>query len=313
MKRKTAVLSQSVFPVDKTVNAAMYTRPDHWYTPLENYSHTILFDLPYCGKASTDSQKLHLVLPAEENRAEGKMPILVFIHGGGWAGLNSENHAVAYTGEGALWALERGYAVAFVDYTLVDEEHTGMPNQVYEVKAAIRYLRSIAKENSLDADKIAVMGESAGGHLVNMLGTTIGETEYENEAYGNMEYSSDVQAVISQYSVSDIRNMQAVVDMTYGVESASLDEAELEKKIKECSPLEHINGNEPPFFIEAGLADSEVPYTQSCDLYNAIMINNEGSQTAFYLFPGMEHAVAWFQSEEHAELYLDWLDGIFER
>lgn len=291
----------------------IYTRPDHMYTSLEDYSDNIIYDLPYCGENSTDSQILHLVLPSDEFKKEEKLPLLVFIHGGGWSVLNSVDHMVSYTGEGALWALERGYAVAFVDYTLLDENTKAMPNQVYEVKAAIRYLRSVADTYQLDPDKIAVMGESAGGHLVDMLGTTIGEDEYEHEEYGNMEYSSDVQAVVAQYSVSDLSSLTQVIDLTYGVDSSTLDESQLQEYIQESSPLAHIDGNEPPFFIEAGLEDTEVPYTQSCSLYDAVMMNNEDSPSELHLFPGMDHAVTWFQSEENAKLYLDWLDAVFER
>lgn len=174
-----------------------YTRPDHVYTSLEGYSDNVVYDLPYCGEGSTEYQKLHLVLPAEENTQDGKLPLLVFVHGGGWSGLNSVDHTVGYTAEGALWALQRGYAVALVDYSIMDETNThAMPDQIYEVKAAIRYLRSIAEEYNFDTEKIAVMGESAGGHLVNMIGTTIGETQYDKEELGNIEFSSDVQAVV---------------------------------------------------------------------------------------------------------------------
>lgn len=291
----------------------IYTRPDHMYTALEGYSDNIIYDLPYCGEDSTESQILHLVLPSDEQKKEEKTPLLVFIHGGGWSVLNSQDHMVSYTGEGALWALERGYAVAFVDYTLLDEDTLAMPNQIYEVKAAIRYLRSVADEYQLDSEKIAVMGESAGGHLVDMIGTTIGETEYDLEDYGNMEYSSDVQAVIAQYSVSDLESLPVVIDLAYGVDSSTLSEEELQGYIQESSPLAHIDGNEPPFFIEAGLEDTEVPYTQSCTLYDAVMMNNEDSESELHLFPGMDHAVTWFQSEENANLYLDWLDSVLER
>ena len=294
-------------------DVTVYTRPDHVYTDLEGYSDRIIYDLPYCGENSTGSQILHLVLPDEQDQKEEKMPLLMFIHGGSWSVLNSADHCVAYTGEAALWALKRGYAVAFVDYTLVDAEHKGMPNQIYEVKAALRYLRSAAEEYNLDPDKFAAMGESAGGHLADMLGTTIGETQYDVEEYGNTAYSSDVQAIVAQYSISDIYEMPAVIDKIYAVDSGSLEEEEFEKLVYECSPLEHVDGNEPPFFIEAGLEDTEVPYTQSCSLYNALMKNNEDTETVLYLFPGMDHAVTWFQTEENAALYLDWLDLIFER
>lgn len=92
-----------------------------------------------------------------------------------------------------------------------------------------------------------------------------------------------------------------------------MSEEEVQTLVDESSPLSHVDGNEPPFFIEAGLQDTEVAYTNSCDLYNALKMTGNAEETVLHLFPGMDHAVTWFQSEANAELYLDWLDGIFGR
>ena len=288
----------------------IYSGPDHSYSVLSDYSDHITYNLPYCGEGSTDSQRLHLVFPSSGLYEDEKYPVLVFIHGGGWSALNSIDGMVTYTGESALWALQRGYAVAFVDYTLSDADHQAMPNQVFEMKAAVRFLRSVADEYRLDTDRIAVMGESAGGHLANMMGTTIGEEHYEYEAYGNMEYSSDVQAVITQYSVTDLSSLDGCLPLLYGVDPSALSEEETEYYIHEASPLPHVDGNEPPFFIESGLEDGMVPYTQSCSLYNAVMMANKGSNSVLKLFPGIDHGAVWFQTEENASLYLDWLDEV---
>ena len=49
------------------------------YTALDEYSDNIVYDLPYCGDNSTESQILHLVFPNEADKKEEKMPLLVFI------------------------------------------------------------------------------------------------------------------------------------------------------------------------------------------------------------------------------------------
>lgn len=271
----------------------------------------VIYDLPYCGENSTGYQKLHLVLPAE--RGEEKAPILIVVHGGVWASGNSEeDHRVQTSDVAGLWALKYGYAVALVDYSVKDKvNELALPNQIYEIKAAVRYMRSIAEEYNLDPDHIALLGESAGGHLSNMVGTTNGETEYDLAELGNMEYSSDVQAVIGQYSLGTLKTENdSMLTRLCGVDTAELDKDARKALLAQISPIDHVDEDDPPFYLEHGLSDKTVAYTQSADFYNALIAaGNDKSE--LHLYPGMDHGVAWFQSEQDAEGFLTWLNGIF--
>ena len=286
-----------------------YTRPDHWYTDLSEYSSRVYYDLAYCGENSTESEILHLVLPDD---AEGPYPVLVYVHGGALLSLNSSDHMCAYTVEAALHALKDGYAVACVDYTLTDPEQgiNAIPTAIYEVKAAIRFLRSIADEYNLDAERVALIGESAGGYLVDIVGTTNGEAAYDYEPFGNMEYSSDVQAVIGQYSLALLDEI--AISVFCGIDPSTMSAEELQEFNEFASAIYHVDENDPPFYLQHGLTDSEVPYTQSCDFFNALeMAGVENCELTLY--SGMEHAVSWFQSEENAEGYMAWLNRLFEK
>lgn len=295
-------------------DVSYYERAEEEMISLDGYSDNIIYDLKYCGENSTDYQKLHLVLP--DNAAEGeKLPLLVFVHGGVWSSMNSEDHKVGFTAKAALQGLNYGYAVALVDYSIRNADNsTALPNQIYEIKAAVRYLRSIADEYNLDADKIALIGESAGGHLVDIVGTTNGEEQYDVEEYGNMDYSSDVQAVIAQYSVGKLED--SIIKMLfnlYDVDEDSYTDEDIEKMREQASAIYHVDENDPPFYLEHGLEDNTVSYTQSCDLYNALMMAGDSENTELHLYAGMDHAVSWFQSEENAKGYMEWLNKIFER
>lgn len=274
------------------------------------FADHVVYDLPYCGENSLPSQVMHIAFPA--NAPEGSLPVIMFVHGGSWSSNNSEDHLVHKTGNIALHALARGYAVAFPDYTIKPTEGTKLPNQIYELKAAVRYLRAVAGEYNLDGSRIALIGESAGGHLVNMLGTTNGEAAYDVEAYGNMDQSSDVQAVVSFYSVGDISQDIGVLGMTCGVNPQEMEEEARNELVAFISPIAHVDEQEAPFYFEAGLSDTTVRYTQSCDLYNAIMVANPEARTELHLYPGQEHAVPFFWDETHCQLYLDWLDRIMK-
>lgn len=288
------------------VDEALYGKPEvRWLNP-SDYSSRVYYDLPYCGENSTDSEILHLLLPDE---GEGPYPVLISVHGGAWGANNStKDHEVTFTQAAAFAALDRGYAVACVDYTLKKKKTPVVfPLTMQEVRAAVRYLRSVADEYKLDPDHFALIGESAGGQLVDMAATTGGEELYDNPDFGNMEYSGDVQAVIAQYSGP----IMAANDMTARLYDVELD-ALTQEMCDACSAIAHVDASDPPFYIEHGTADTTIDYHDSVAFYDALVA--AGVQNCeLHLYEGMDHAVIWFQSEQVTTNFLNWLGGIFGR
>jgi len=149
----------------------------------------VLRDLLYVA-GGHERNRLDLYLP---EKAEGRLPLVVWIHGGGWQGGNKENcPAVPFA--------TRGYAVASINYRL--SQHAVFPAQIEDCKAAIRWLRANAAKYHFDADHIGVWGESAGGHLVALLGTTGGVKDLEGSG-GNLDQSSRVQCVVDWFGPTD--------------------------------------------------------------------------------------------------------------
>ena len=291
-------------PVDATED--LYGFPENRWISLEDYSGKVFYDLPYCGENSTETEVLHLVLPEE---GEGPYPVIVSVHGGAWGANNStKDKTVTFTQAAALAGLKRGYAVACVDYTLKKKKTpVVMPLAIQEVRAAVRYLRSVADEYNLDADHFALIGESAGGQLVDMAATTEGEDMYDNPDFGNMEYSAAVQAVIAQYS-APIMGMNQMTARLYDVEEADL----TQEMADAITAINHIDVSDPPFYVEAGSADTTIPYTDSVALYEALVAAGV-ENCEVHIYEGMEHSTAWFQSEAVTESFLNWLDARFER
>ncbi len=301
-----ACMTAQAVEVEKLdVDEALYGKPEvRWLNP-SDYSSRVYYDLPYCGENSTEMEVLHLLLPDE---GEGPYPVLVSVHGGAWGANNSnKKNQVTFTQAAAFAALKRGYAVACVDYTLKKKKTPVVfPLAMQEVRAAVRYLRSVAGEYNLDPDHFALIGESAGGQLVDMAATTGGEALYDNPELGNMEYSGDVQAVIAQYSGP--RMAAAMTARLYDVEESAV----TQEMLDECSAIAHVDAKDPPFYIEHGTADTTINYQDSVDFYNALV--EAGVQNCeLHLYEGMEHAVIWFQSEQCTTNFLNWLDGIFGR
>ena len=148
---------------------------------------------------------LDLYLPA---KAAQPMPVIVWIHGGAWRAGSKERCP-------AIPMAAQGYAVASINYRLTNV--ATFPAQIYDCKAAIRWMRAHAKEYGFDPDRIGVWGGSAGGHLVSLLGTSGGVKELEGDVGGNLNFSSRVQAVAvfcgpNSFRIEDLKGRQDTED-----------------------------------------------------------------------------------------------------
>ncbi len=285
------------------------TRPSSWTVDISSYSDKYV-NL-YYANTTNDLQKLHLIMPP--NKAElDKVSVLIFIHGGGFAGGESNGMNILYTAEGPLRALEKGYAVALVDYRLSQRSQGArgafFPEPIYDIKAAIRYLRANASLYGLDTDRFAIWGESAGGHLVNFVGLTNNDPKYDNLSMGNAGYSSAVQAVVSFYAITDMTT-DANAQYRYDILGSNYTNTEM---IKEASPISHVTASAPPTYLQHGMADTEVHYTDSERLYDLIMEKTGGNGSKLELFPGITHAVRKFTTAQNVGKILTWLDNTLE-
>ena len=99
-------------------------------------------------------------------KPEGKAPVLMFVHGGGWS--RGDKRMVDGSDKLAHWR-EQGYAVASVNYRLVPD--ASVEEEAADVAQAVAFLKSRAGPLGFDADRIVLVGHSAGAHLVALVGT----------------------------------------------------------------------------------------------------------------------------------------------
>ena len=218
--------------------------------------------------------KLDIFIPHGLSRP---VPLVVYIHGGGWGGLDRT--------EGfANGLLQHGFALATVDYRLSGE--APYPAQIQDCKAAIRWLRAHAADYGYGADKIGAIGDSAGGHLVALLGVTAGNSALEGDE-GNPGVSSRVQAVADYFGPTDLVELDPhetqgpIVDLLGGAVEQKQDLARL------ASPLFLVTADACPFVIVHGDSDRLVPIQQSIDFYNALQ--KAGVPSQFYTMPHAGH------------------------
>jgi acetyl esterase/lipase len=219
-------------------------------------------DIPY---ADTDNprQRLNLLLP-KTPKNDRPIPVIAYIHGGAWLGgdrAGGHGRLAGYVASGE-------YAGVSIGYRLTREAI--WPAQIHDCKAAIRWIRANAKKYNLDPDKIGVMGESAGGHLVAMLGTSGGVKDLEGDLGPHKDVSSRVQCVVDLFGPSDIPAMKDYPS-NLDHDAASSPEGKLvggrvsDKKdmAVAASPVTYVSADDPPFLILHGNKDMVVPYNQS--------------------------------------------------
>jgi acetyl esterase/lipase len=250
----------------------------------------LLLGVPYAAIRGIRPLELDLVLPPE---GDGPFPVVVFLHGGGWQAGSRHSAGPGYRGARPS-PFERvaraGIAVASVDYRLSGE--ATWPAQLHDAKAAVRWLRARADDLGIDPERVAAWGESAGGHLAELLGLTIDDAELEGDI-GVTGPSSAVSAVAAWYAPSDV----AAVATDTGLDPADPTTREnrllgapapsVPELAVQASPISHVSPGAPPFLLLHGADDGFIPAVQSERLHAALV--QAGVQAEFQLYAGADH------------------------
>ena len=159
-----------------------------------------------------------------------------------------------------LTGLERGYAVVSINYRLSDEAI--FPAQIYDCKAALRYIKAKAGQYQLDKTRVAAWGGSAGAHLSALVGTSAGIAELEDLSMGNPDEKADVQAVVDWYGPTEdfLRMDEELIETGNGVPDHSLPESpesrllgqvitDIPERVRFASPMTYVHAHVPHFQI----------------------------------------------------------------
>jgi acetyl esterase/lipase len=242
------------------------------------------------------SMKLDIYTPA----SKGRFPLIVWLHSGAWKTLDK-----SCIEQGAMDQVKRGYALASVDYSLSFERK--WPAQLFEIRAAILWLKENSSRYDIDPDTIIVWGMSAGGHLAALVGTA-GNAAFPQETdSGNADRSYRVQGVIAWCAPSDLSGLKGAA---YGSARQLLGyEPELdgEKEIP-ANPMKYVDSEDPPFFILHGMKDNVVPASQSVELRDAL--EGAGVPASLRIIEEYSHEDVRFNSDACMEEVRTFLDGL---
>jgi acetyl esterase/lipase len=227
----------------------------------------IRLDVPYADN-DNPRQQVDIYLPKDASAGE-PLPVVLFIHGGGWSGGDRKG----YLTPAGQMAFGGKYAAISVGYRMSSEAK--WPAQIHDCKAAVRWVRAHAKELNIDPNKIGATGNSAGGHLVTMLGLTAGNKELEGSLGKHTDQSSAVTCVINFCGPSDMAAplMQGEAAKTDDPAVAGLVGGPLKEKadaVKQASPLTWVSKNAAPIMTVHGMKDARVHYSNATKLEAAM-------------------------------------------
>ncbi|MEK4967614.1 alpha/beta hydrolase [Cytobacillus sp. FSL R7-0696] len=215
---------------------------------------------------------------------EKPMPVIIYIHGGGWS--SGDKSGVGGRKWNSFFA-KNGFFVVNINYRLSGEAI--FPAQIHDCKAAVRWLRANHLSYNINPEKIGVWGHSAGGHLAALLATSIGSDELEGKS-GYPNYPTNVKCAVTVSAPIDILKMGGWHDLPNSHEAKLVGGITVQEKAELAhmtNPITYINDDSKtiPFLIVHGEDDKVVPVSQAQLIYKHL------SNAAFLSVKGADHGM----------------------
>jgi len=261
-------------------------------------------EIPYL-KNGLKQQNLDLYIP---DGVKQPMPLIIWIHGGGWDG--------GYKGWIEIPYLAKlGYAIASVEYRF--SSVAPFPAQILDCNEAVYYLWKNAAQYGLDTSRFVVGGGSAGGHLAALIGTSTNNhvTEFYNDI--KKENKVRIRAVLDYYGPSDlnvVHGRAAYLDydgdnsfLNKFLGAHALDRPDLAAI---ASPVTYIDKNDPPILIIHGDIDGFVPFWESQLFYSRLKL--AGVNAKLIKIVGANHAGPQFQAPDIQQQVISFLNDVLK-
>lgn len=288
--------------------------------PITTASGLTRYDASYALVLGFRPLELELYLPKSDEPA----PLIVWIHGGGYAGGTRK--------EGTPWfeatsyiqkALDHGFAFASIDYRLGHE--ATFPAAVNDAHAALRWLAKFSNHLNLEVSKTILWGESAGGHLAAITANTFGDDFFEGNLGADKTDNLKIVALVDWYGATDLNTIVRPMDgtdetapevMRFPPEYFNLgSDRWLDQELRaKASPVTHITSQSPPTLMVHGDVDTMVPLQQSRVL--AETLQSQGVKHELVVIPNGEHGFMGLPQEQIngiVDLTLDFMSKLVTR
>jgi alpha-L-fucosidase 2 len=232
-----------------------------------------------------------LVLDASIPEGDGPFPAAILVHGGGWVRgdkrIDVEPLFQPLTGAGIAWFS--------INYRLAGSA-LQFGAAIGDVEEAIRFVKAHAADYRVDPDRIALIGESAGGQLAAM-------------AALSGDPALAVKTVVALYTPTDLVSLvrdsdlipPAIRDSIQGTPFQSV----ILARLSQLSPIDNVRPGMPPFLFIHGTADRLVPFEQSeamCARMKAV-----GASCQVFPVEGAGHGMRRWDSSAYKREMIRWL------
>lgn len=265
---------------------------------------TALLNVPYAEKSGR-TLTLQILLPPMERDSVERFPCVVFVQGSAWfeQRIGQELPALAdFT--------RRGYVVAIVQYR--PSPVAPFPAQIKDTKSAVRFLRRQAADHHIDPHRMALWGDSSGGHTTVLTYLTADDQDFSDEPVAE---ELGLRCFIDYYGPTDISRMNEEPSIQNHIASASpegmvigghdvLDHPEL---VAPTVAMNHVPTDRrlPPLLMMHGSKDRLVPFHQSVLLFEALAAADQPVE--FYQLHGSDHGGPAFWQPEVLDLVDEFL------
>ena len=233
-------------------------------------------------------QYLEVLRPSDRNPSDAaatKLPVLLHLHGGSWAGGRPERQSRLLRWHFAA----RGWLTVAPGYRV--SPAATFPDQLLDVKRALAWVREHAEELGADPDLVVVSGGSAGGHLASLLALTPNDPAYQP---GFESSDTSVAGCVAMYGIFDFldRNHDHPTSTRPGflanvVMKSDPDTARAAWDA--ASPIAQVRPDAPPFFVVHGDFDSLV-WREEADSFVRTLAATSTAPVSYAVLPGAQHA-----------------------
>jgi acetyl esterase/lipase len=255
-----------------------------------------LTDIEY-GRADGEKLLLDVSVPV----GQGPFPVAILVHGGGWSsgdksGSDKPGNGADITPWFAPFTAAK-FAWFSINYRYAPKNR--WPGCIEDVQSAIRWVKAHATEFNGDPHRIALVGHSAGGHLVCLAATLVDDTTRVQAVVGFAAVTNHEQDLPIRGGLSP--SLQNLLNRPKELTPESLG------LLREISPLNHVRPGLPPFLLIHGDADKTVPLQQSHDFQAKLQAN--GVPCDLIIIPGAPHALASWESisPDYPTRMINWL------
>ncbi len=264
---------------------------------------SLLFLVTNCALAAANDFKdveyaqaggVRLTLDAHVPEGAGPFPTAILVHGGGWVAGDKQEY-ITYIFQPLTAA---GFAWFSINYRLAPQFK--FPADADDVEAAICFVKANAAKFKVDPKRIALIGESAGGHLVSYVGA-------------RNQKDSKVAAVVSMYGIHDLVAAalawkpvpHEILDL-FGIPAVDAETAPI---LIKASPVIYNTKEMPPFLLMHGSKDEDVPYEQSVEM--CTKMKQAGARCDLVTVEGAPHGMDHWEPHPEFLWYkktlVDWL------